>query len=949
MRADALSRRLDWKLPVIVALVLSGPLGAYVGDASGWLDGAWQVSAVLLGFVVALIVFLLQAAGGRSLRAEGTYRALISESMLAWPVALSLTFLGWVAIIERYADKTYAAPAWVTTWSLAFFLIQLAAFAVVFTRLLRLVAPAGVARVLQRGLRYGIRRSVEERLTRARADQLFTAACAQAGITAANPGGQAVTLRESGYIDDVDLRLPKALADFQLAEEVRSLAPSLGDRVAEHAAVARVDAPLTQLRLTLYREAIRLRSRPWAETDWMDLFQEAVDVGLRALTEGAARDLDSAIDVIVAGLEELPRAYRVFDVDYDKSTVLRPFQRTEEDRMLAELQRLTRDVFASGNGEAAVRMARMGYRMANIAIDGQVPLLLDQALDLWRYQTELARTIGSEAARKGAIDEVANLTFWRTRRLLIVLEDGTQPLTQRERAADILKQFSTFETHLLKIHIDAEDIDSFKALWSSAMEFEGQWDPENELARINGELAAATGERERRRLRDARERTEAILAKYNELQDVRDWGRLKLGAWLTWQYDHDRLTNETWGALRGYLVDPFDAGELLEHLEEMTSIDGPAVELDDWERGLHEVRTISVVYTPSASDMALLWTALLLLRRTTPANPPMLPVSPRISYIGAELGKQLVAIEASREKWSDFIPGDLAEKIEAVRESIQTADAAERQADAARVAAALLSDERIDEFRESSWTAFVETNPLRTRVQDADALEIESTPDAFGGVRFGQLVDKRLFIGPERAVAGPDLGGLGRAAAAREQVWLYEQLAERSIERERGDDAAAAALDAIARFRENGLNPDTILMPNNWSVRAAVTHHPAFEWSQRTRRARPTELGKLDGIPVLDIGPRDSNYLLIADLAKALRLHERVRPDDERPLRVEVRPIDATRAGQLIDAGRIQLAEGQTLAQAVADLHTWHVETFVDLDYCVSDVDRTAVVSIPLR
>ncbi len=315
-----------------------------------------------------------------------------------------------------------------------------------------------------------------------------------------------------------------------------------------------------------------------------------------------------------------------------------------------------------------------------------------------------------------------------------------------------------------------------------------------------------------------------------------------------------------------------------------------------------------------------------------------------------ELGKQLDAIEQNSERWSDFVGGDLAAKLEAVRDSIRTADAAERQADAARVTATEPSKERIEEFRESSWTAFVESNPLRTRLQDAGALEIESTADAFADARFGQFLDKRLFIGPARAVAGPDLGGLGRAAAEREQVWLYEQLAEYSVGREPGDDAAAAALDAIARFREDGLSPDVILMPNTWSVRAAVAHHPAFEWSQRTRHTRPTELGKLDGIPVLDIGPRDANDLLVADLAKSVHVHERARPDADKPLCVEVRPIDAARAAELIDAGRFQLVEGQTREQLISEIKTWRVEVFVDLDYYLSHVDvRRAVVSIALR
>jgi hypothetical protein len=111
MRLAATARRLDWRLPFATAFLASAPVAANIGSAPGWVNGAWQVSAVLLGFVIALVVFLLQAAGGRNLRAEQTYRALVFESLVAWPVAFALAFLAWAAVVERFSVPTHQAAS----------------------------------------------------------------------------------------------------------------------------------------------------------------------------------------------------------------------------------------------------------------------------------------------------------------------------------------------------------------------------------------------------------------------------------------------------------------------------------------------------------------------------------------------------------------------------------------------------------------------------------------------------------------------------------------------------------------------------------------------------------------------------------------------------------------------------------------------------------------------
>ena len=388
-------------MPVLVALVLSVPLGWYVGRDIGWLRDAWQVSAVLLGFVIALLIFLLQAVAGRNLRAARTYKAVIADSYVAWPVAFALVFLIWVAIIDRYspspdAGSSSAAPAWVTTYSMGFFVLALLVFAPVLASIRRLLAPSGVARTLTRTLTVDVERAVEERLTRGRSLELLDAAFIEAGI---NPGpsfeGYSVRLGQAGYVDDVNLQLPRRLARRGALEEVLSWSLSLGAKVESDAVIATLRRRPSELTERLCRGAVRVRPRARDGGDWAGVLQDAIDLGLRAFYDGTTRDLELVIDVIVEGLATVPVTYRCFLRRYDAEEVYRhAWDWPEEVSMLDPLKRMCREVFgAEKNTEAAAELVVLPYKMANMAFREDAHLLFELATDLWLYQGRHAQDI----------------------------------------------------------------------------------------------------------------------------------------------------------------------------------------------------------------------------------------------------------------------------------------------------------------------------------------------------------------------------------------------------------------------------------------------------------------------------------------------------------------------------------------------------------------------------
>jgi hypothetical protein len=74
-------------LPFVIGLL---------GDAPpGWLDTAWQVSATLVGLGVAVVVFLLQAAGSQSLSSDVTYSLALGLHVADLASRDGARVLGW--------------------------------------------------------------------------------------------------------------------------------------------------------------------------------------------------------------------------------------------------------------------------------------------------------------------------------------------------------------------------------------------------------------------------------------------------------------------------------------------------------------------------------------------------------------------------------------------------------------------------------------------------------------------------------------------------------------------------------------------------------------------------------------------------------------------------------------------------------------------------------------
>jgi hypothetical protein len=386
------AKRATWRSVLAVWLVLSAPLVLYVGHkAAAWLDGAWQVSGVLVGLVVAFMLFLLQSAAGQSLRTQAVYRAVLSSTFLVWPVVLALVFLAWIGVIERFSDASGTTPGFANTWLRGIFLVQLIGLLVVFVRLLSIVAPARVTEIVRDAFIDALRRSVETKLLRRVASNLLSAACDSSGIGHGLFGsGARVPASRQGWIDDVDLDMPENVAALRFISTVH-LTVSLGDRAWSGGAIAQVDGPLGGELIRLLQHGVRVRRNRQPTEDPVEVFGEAVDIARRAVQERTLGALTSALELVAECMEELPRSYEMYGLPYTRDSISEGLGPTVETDLERNLFDFCRQVFASGNAEAAQQLPDLGYRLFRAGVRQNAPLLTQQGLDLWQAQVNLAR------------------------------------------------------------------------------------------------------------------------------------------------------------------------------------------------------------------------------------------------------------------------------------------------------------------------------------------------------------------------------------------------------------------------------------------------------------------------------------------------------------------------------------------------------------------------------
>jgi hypothetical protein len=254
----------------------------------------------------------------------------------------------------------------------------------------------------------------------------------------------------------------------------------------------------------------------------------------------------------------------------------------------------------------------------------------------------------------------------------------------------------------------------------------------------------------------------------------------------------------------------------------------------------------------------------------------------------------------------------------------------------------------MEAFAQEQQEGFAKANHLRFLLAKADALRVRADASASHGFKYGDIIDKRWFVEQDDFI--PSGSGLfGQRAAREEQASLSDAIARKATHLD-ADDPAFAVADAIEALREDGREPDAVIVPSRVWVRPHLHRHPDFRWAGGTLSERRREVGYFKDVPVFDVAPEDADYIVVVALADAVRLVERHVPAQSAPLRTVVRPIDESRAAELLDSGHVNWDPAKvTRDAAVQYLVEKRVECFVDIDYQVQPGPHPAKASFRIN
>ncbi len=317
LRLRRIIRTADLRVVSAAALAAHVPMLLYLHHMPrDWLAGAWQVSAILVGLIIILIIFLLQAAGGQSLRSEATFRAILRRTYVMWPVFFSLAFIIGVAIAERFAVAGHPAPSLVETYSLAVFVFQILLFGAVIARAIGVVSPQGVSKTLSGQFRDGVYRAVERDLEDRLATDIALNACRRTNVSFGSflARGWPISPRHPGWVRDLDVNLPRRLNSFGVSAAVTITAQS-GERTGPESPLARSEAQPASWLVREVRSGIRVTRRKPPEAP-LDVFSDTVDLARRALLDGSEMAHELAVDLISDCAVVFDDAYGLYGIQY---------------------------------------------------------------------------------------------------------------------------------------------------------------------------------------------------------------------------------------------------------------------------------------------------------------------------------------------------------------------------------------------------------------------------------------------------------------------------------------------------------------------------------------------------------------------------------------------------------------------------------------------------------
>jgi hypothetical protein len=916
-----------WRWPVALAVAVHLPLvlGLFEKRLPDWLGSAWLVSATMIGFGVALVVFLLQAASSQSLSSQATFGAVVVHTLIVWPASMALVFLMSVGVLERYGASSGEQVPWAETWALVLFVGQIAAFGLAFARTLKVVSPAGVAKILRITSSDAMTRAIEANLLK----RLMTADLQRLCEDRVSYGrlfarGQLIAVDKPGQLSDVDRRLPREIDDLMMGELV-TLTIDPGRLYRTNDAVARIDGQRSRWLEQVIRKAIVLQSRQ-PPPEALPVFNDVLDVARRAFTSGSHGNSRDSLRLVVDCLTELPRIYGRWGISYTSKDVHEPFVISTEYEVVRGLMGLSDDAFRSTPTEAVRLLPQVAAELVHEGLDQGASLLLEQGAALWLHQLRSTSILQSDDLRHGVHELIGLLCKEAVSLQQHTVEDPDRTLKEKSAAQTGLIELFRTQVRVFKLYIDTADERHFTEAWRYWAEWANYWEPQQEVEELELRTLADDVRQQRgaaRALASAR----AALELKNELATERARLIFVLGSWALERYRRQKLTAEQWTRFVTLLTQGIsgtkDVSQLLRSVYNEVTVEP----LRNWQ--LQAWDGNKAQQPPDDRTVVRLWGVIVLLRTIEPSATAIdLELGPYAASLGADL---IAGIEevAQHSDWEEAAGGDLSARAQAARLVVERAIHEETARADNAVAQAPLDSARIHQYIDNQRQAYAKGDYLRELMLIAGAIEQTEGESSQQSSVQRTILPKSLFVNvdhPGVVIGSP------RAVNALVQQQLQAAYAALAGSARPTDGAGATgAVEAIEDLRRAGHAPDVILIPGDPYVRPLLSQHNDWRWTSDFMQGTQY-LATLADVPVYDPGPSDATALVVCSLGASMRRIEHRRPGDTSPLHIRIESINQSRAAELWDEGaRAPGTEDDQDAQ-VAALVSGYVEMYLDMD-----------------
>ena len=675
------------------------------------------MTGVLIGFALAVFIFLLEATVYRNLRSGATFRAVIRSSWVEWPLAMGLVYIGYVALLMGFGTSSRPTPQWVDTWSVLYFSVQIVLLGVAFGRGIDLARPGAIKKPIIRRFRIEALDATERTLRQQIGFELLAIEAQKANEDAERDNGvslarffklgPAIHSQKSGEAQDIDLSLPEKLLANATKGQIQ-ISVGLGDTIGPKSPLVNVryENISSDLR-ELVNHGIHIgRSR--REPVVQDVYREAINFASRTLISRQPGDLALSLDLIEGAFVEVDRAWKSFgDPSSHASPLHAFFPTTLEDEMARELRELAESFLQSNEPQFVAGISNLANQLMRTGERQDALLVLQQGLELHIWQSrQLHKLQGELQSRVASSSTDSPVSFYRGLHYSLGSESGDAD--ERRQARKFLLQVTPAVIYILKNIVDADERPVFESALDSLRKAQDLHSISDEVEDL--EFQASFAPDDESIASELVERNQ-ILEEITEVNHALRNALFELGAWVAHLVNTTNDPDQPWCEYLNRLavaIDLDDVARCLTRREQQHEFSL----LRSWYYS-DQVDSGADSWSGDGSEYGFLWAAILILLKAINDEDRKSVASQLSASTSNTLAAHLTSIKADNERWkSCFALEDIEARIDPLTNAFQEAGIERTRAEEQRIAEARLSPDRTQAFTNSNLEAFGIARPL---------------------------------------------------------------------------------------------------------------------------------------------------------------------------------------------------------------------------------------------